>query len=242
MTVEAARSLLSVSDLRTAYGAIQALDGVSLEVPAGSVVTLIGANGAGKSTTLNTISGILRPWGGSVVFDGLNITGWRADRVAARGLLQVPEGRQILAPLSVEENLLMGAYLRRDSEIRSDLLRIYRRFPRLDERRLLAAGSLSGGEQQMLAIGRALMGRPKLLMLDEPSLGLAPLIVREVFRIIRGIKDEGTTILLVEQNARQALDVADFAYVMEGGLIVAAGPAASMRSNPTIVAAYLGKR
>ena len=242
MTGEAARSLLSVSDLRTAYGAIQAVDGVSLEVPAGSVVTLIGANGAGKSTTLNTISGILRPWGGSVVFDGLNITGWRADRVAARGLLQVPEGRQILAPLSVEENLLMGAYLRRDSEIRSDLLRIYERFPRLHERRLLVAGSLSGGEQQMLAIGRALMGRPKLLMLDEPSLGLAPLIVREVFQIIRGIKDEGTTILLVEQNARQALDVADFAYVMEGGMIVAAGPAASMRSDPAIVAAYLGKR
>ena len=242
MTMEAARSLLSVSDLRTAYGAIQAVDGVSLEVPAGSVVTLIGANGAGKSTTLNTISGILRPWGGSVVFDGLKITGWRADRVAARGLLQVPEGRQILAPLSVEENLLMGAYLRRDSEIRSDLLRIYKRFPRLDERRLQVAGSLSGGEQQMLAIGRALMGRPKLLMLDEPSLGLAPLIVREVFRIIRGIKDEGTTILLVEQNARQALDVADFAYVMEGGMIVASGPAASMRSDPAIVAAYLGKR
>ena len=242
MTVEAARSLLSVSDLRTAYGAIQAVDGVSLEVPAGSVVTLIGANGAGKSTTLNTISGLLRPWGGSVVFDGLNITGWRADRVAARGLLQVPEGRQILAPLSVEENLLMGAYLRRDSEIRSDLLRIYKRFPRLDERRLLVAGSLSGGEQQMLAISRALMGRPKVLMLDEPSLGLAPLIVREVFQIIRGIKDEGTTILLVEQNARQALEVADFVYVMEGGMIVASGPAASMRSDPAIVAAYLGKR
>ena len=242
MTGEAARSLLSVSDLRTAYGAIQAVDGVSLEVPAGSVVTLIGANGAGKSTTLNTISGILRPWGGSVVFDGLNITGWRADRVAARGLLQVPEGRQILAPLSVEENLLMGAYLRRDAEIRSDLLRIYKRFPRLDERRLLVAGSLSGGEQQMLAISRALMGRPKVLMLDEPSLGLAPLIVREVFQIIRGIKDEGTTILLVEQNARQALEVADFVYVMEGGMIVASGPAASMRSDPAIVAAYLGKR
>ena len=242
MTAKEGRSLLSVSDLRTAYGAIRAVDGVSLEVSAGSVVTLIGANGAGKSTTLNTISGVIRPRGGSVVFDGLNITGWRADRIAARGLLQVPEGRQILAPLSVEENLLMGAYLRRDSEIRSDLLRIYKRFPRLDERRLQVAGSLSGGEQQMLAIGRALMGRPRLLMLDEPSLGLAPLIVREVFQIIRGIKDEGTTILLVEQNARQALDVADFAYVMEGGMIVASGPAASMRSDPAIVAAYLGKR
>jgi branched-chain amino acid transport system ATP-binding protein len=242
MTAKAARGLLSVSDLRTAYGTIRAVDGVSLEVPAGNVVTLIGANGAGKSTTLNTISGILRPQGGSVVFDGLTITGWRADRIAARGLLQVPEGRQILAPLNVEENLLMGAYLRRDSEIRSDLLRIYDRFPHLHERRLQVAGSLSGGEQQMLAIGRALMGRPKLLMLDEPSLGLAPLIVREVFQIIRGIKDEGTTILLVEQNARQALDVADFAYVMEGGTIVAAGPAATMRSDPAIVAAYLGKR
>jgi branched-chain amino acid transport system ATP-binding protein len=242
MTAKEGSSLLSVSDLRTAYGAIRAVDGVSLDVPAGTVVTLIGANGAGKSTTLNTISGVLRPRGGCVVFDGVNITGWRADRIAARGLLQVPEGRQILAPLSVEENLLMGAYLRRDAEIGSDLLQIYARFPRLDERRLQVAGSLSGGEQQMLAIGRALMGRPRLLMLDEPSLGLAPLIVREVFQIIRSIKDGGTTILLVEQNARQALAVADFAYVMEGGTIVAAGPAASMRNDPAIVAAYLGKR
>lgn len=234
--------VLTVSHLSTFYGAIRAVDDLSFEVQAGSVVTLIGANGAGKSTTLNTISGVLKPRPGQVIFDGVDITGWRADRIAAQGLLQVPEGRQVLAPLSVEENLLMGAYLRNDREVGADLERLYTQFPRLQERRAQTAGSLSGGEQQMLAIARALMGRPKLLMLDEPSLGLAPLIVRDVFRLIRQIKAAGTTILLVEQNARKALEVADFGYVLERGSIVASGPAAVLRDDPAIIAAYLGKR
>jgi len=242
VSVDTTSSLLSVDGLRTAYGAIVAVENISFQVPAGAVVTLIGANGAGKTTTLNSISGVLKPQRGRIVFDGVEITGWRADRVAASGLLQVPEGRQVLAPLSVEENLLMGAYLRRDREIESDLGRLYERFPRLHERKRQTAGSLSGGEQQMLAIGRALMGRPKLLMLDEPSLGLAPLIVREVFRIIAEIKATGTTVLLVEQNARKALEVADFAYVIEGGSVVAAAPAAQLRHDPAVVAAYLGTR
>ncbi len=240
MTGSARRSLLSVAELHTAYGAIRAVDGVSLEVPEASVVALIGANGAGKSTTLNTISGLHKPLSGRIIFDGTDVTGWRADWIAARGLLQVPEGRRILGPLTVEENLLMGAYLRRDPEIASDLGQLYDRFPRLLERRAQAAGSLSGGEQQMLAIGRALMGRPRLLMLDEPSLGLAPLIVREIFRTIESIKARGTTILLVEQNARKALDVADFAYVLDRGRIAASGPAAVLRDDPSIMAAYLG--
>ncbi|HZG65162.1 MAG TPA: ABC transporter ATP-binding protein [Herpetosiphonaceae bacterium] len=238
MSVE--RPLLAVTDLHVAYGAIRAVEGVSFEVPAGSVVTLIGANGAGKSTTLNAISGVLKPHRGRVVFDGADITGWRADRVAARGLLQVPEGRQVLAPLSVEENLLMGAYLRRDRQVASDLGRLYDQFPRLAERRAQMAGSLSGGEQQMLAIARALMGRPRLLMLDEPSLGLAPLIVRDVFRMIAAITEGGTTILLVEQNARKALELADYAYVLHGGACVSSGPAARLRDDPAIIAAYLG--
>ena len=233
-------ALLSVSGLQTAYGAIRAVDGISFDVPSGGVVTLIGANGAGKSTTLNSISGVLKPQRGRIIFDGTDITGWRADRVAARGLLQVPEGRQVLAPLSVEENLLMGAYLRHDREVETDLQRLYGQFPRLKERCFLPAGSLSGGEQQMLAIARALMGRPKLLMLDEPSLGLAPLIVREIFQIICDIKAGGTAILLVEQNARRALEVADVAYVLEGGVMVAAGPARALRDDPAIIAAYLG--
>src|SRR3954471_9747555 len=235
-----AAPLLAVEGLETAYGGIVALRGVSFMVEAGSVVALVGANGAGKSTTLNTISGLLAPRAGSVRFDGRDIGGWRADRVASLGLVQVPEGRQVLAPLSVEENLLLGAYARRDRQTRSDLASIYDRFPRLMERREQLAGSLSGGEQQMLAIGRALMARPRLLMLDEPSLGLAPLIVAEVFRLIESLKAQGSTILLVEQNARKALAVADTAYVLEGGQITRSGPAAGLRNDPAIVAAYLG--
>jgi branched-chain amino acid transport system ATP-binding protein len=235
-----AQPLLVVDGLETAYGGIAALRGISFVVEAGSVVALVGANGAGKSTTLNTISGLLIPQAGSVRFDGREIGGWRADRVASLGLVQVPEGRQVLAPLTVEENLLLGAYRRHGREVRTDLGGIFERFPRLAERRQQLAGSLSGGEQQMLAIGRALMARPRLLMLDEPSLGLAPLIVAEVFRLIESLKAQGATILLVEQNARKALAVADTAYVLEGGRITRSGPAAALRDDPGIVAAYLG--
>jgi branched-chain amino acid transport system ATP-binding protein len=235
-----AAPLLVVEDLETSYGGIAALRGISFEVYPGTVVALVGANGAGKSTTLNTISGLLAPRGGSIRFEGREIGGWRADRVAATGLVQVPEGRQVLAPMTVEENLLLGAYTRRDREIGADLARTYERFPRLAERRQQLAGSLSGGEQQMLAIGRALMARPRLLMLDEPSLGLAPQIVAEVFRLIESLKEQGATILLVEQNARKALAVADQAYVLESGRITRFGPAAALRDDPGIVAAYLG--
>jgi branched-chain amino acid transport system ATP-binding protein len=234
--------MLQVSDLHTSYGAIQAIGGVAFEVPRGAVVTLIGANGAGKSTTLNTVSGLLKPRRGQIMFEGRNIAGWSPHRVAALGIIQSPEGRQVIAPLSVHENLRMGAYLRRDREIDRDIAGMFEQFPRLAERRTMPAGALSGGEQQMLAIARALMARPKLLMLDEPSLGLAPLIVRDMFAIIAQIKAQGTTILLVEQNARKALEIADHAYVLEHGVIVASGPAAQLRDDPAIVAAYLGQR
>jgi branched-chain amino acid transport system ATP-binding protein len=239
-TAITAESLLVVDGLETFYGGIAALRGVSFEVHTGSVVALVGANGAGKSTTLNTISGLLTPRAGTITFAGQEIGGWRADRIASLGLIQAPEGRQVLAPMTVEENLLLGAYTRRDREIRADLAATYERFPRLAERRYQLSGSLSGGEQQMLAIGRALMARPRLLMLDEPSLGLAPLIVAEVFHLIATLKAQGSTILLVEQNARKALAVADTAYVLEGGRVTRSGPAATLRNDPAIVAAYLG--
>jgi branched-chain amino acid transport system ATP-binding protein len=234
--------MLEVRDLHTYYGGIAALRGISFDVPEGRVVALVGPNGAGKSTTLNTISGLLAPRQGTIRFAGRDVTGWRAERVAALGLVQVPEGRQILAPLTVEENLLVGAYTRRDGAVRADLQAVCERFPRLAERRGQVAGSLSGGEQQMLAIGRALMARPRLLMLDEPSLGLAPLVVQEVFRALAALKARGATILLVEQNARKALRIADYAYVLEGGTIVQEGPAAALREDPRIVDAYLGRR
>ena len=233
-------ALLTVENLQTHYGAIRALKGVSFQVPAGATVTLIGANGAGKSTTLNTISGLLKPAGGRVTFDGTDITGWRADRVTAAGLVQVPEGREVLAPLTVAENLELGAYTRRDKGVQADMGRIFERFPRLAERGDQQAGSLSGGEQQMLAIGRALMARPKLLMLDEPSMGLAPVLVRDVFDIIAEIQAEGVTILLVEQNAKKALRAADYAYVLENGSITQEGTGADLLQDANIVAAYLG--
>lgn len=232
-------ALLEVHDLQAAYGAIRALKGISLSVEQGQVVSLIGANGAGKSTTLNTISGLLKPTQGRILFDGTDITGWRADRIAALGLAQVPEGRQIIATMTVIENLLLGAYRRKEG-IEADLDNIFRRFPRLFERRHQKAGSLSGGEQQMLAVGRALMAKPRLLMLDEPSMGLAPLLVNEVFKLITAIKAQGIPILLVEQNARKALQIADFAFVLERGVIVQSGEAWKLRQDANIISAYLG--
>lgn len=232
-------ALLEVHDLHAAYGAIKALKGISLSVEQGQVVSLIGANGAGKSTTLNVISGLLKPKQGQILFDGTDITGWRADKIAAQGLAQVPEGRQIIAPMTVIENLLLGAYRRRDN-IDADLDAIFRRFPRLFERRHQKAGSLSGGEQQMLSVGRALMAKPRLLMLDEPSMGLAPLLVNEVFKLITAIKAQGIPILLVEQNARKALQIADNAYVLERGTIVQSGEAWKLRQDANVISAYLG--
>ena len=233
-------ALLEVEKLTAAYGSIRALRGVSFKLDAGQVVTLIGANGAGKSTTLNTISGVMRPTGGTIRFKGQSIVGLRPDQIAARGLVQVPEGRQVIANMSVEDNLAAGAHLRRDDRAEEELSAIFARFPRLNERRTQRAGLLSGGEQQMLAVSRAMMMQPDLLMLDEPSMGLAPLMVKEIFAIIRDIKARGIPILLVEQNARQALNVADYAYVLERGEIVAEGTAAELRDDEAILAAYLG--
>jgi branched-chain amino acid transport system ATP-binding protein len=236
-----AMALLEVQNLHAAYGAIKALRGVSFQVEQGQVVALIGANGAGKSTTLNSVSGLLRPSSGRVMFDGQDITGRRADRITTLGLVQVPEGRQVIATMTVLENLLLGSFHRRDADrVNADMDDIFRRFPRLHERRDQKAGSLSGGEQQMLAVGRALMMRPRLLMLDEPSMGLAPLLVNEVFRVIADIKARGIPILLVEQNARKALQIADYAYVLERGMVVHAGVASALRQDSSIISAYLG--
>ena len=233
--------LLKVTDLTVYYGAIEAVRELSFEVVRGQVVAIIGANGAGKSTTLNTIGGLVRPVRGKIEFDGHEIGGLRADQVASLGLAQVPEGREVLAPLNVEENLRLGAYTRSDrAAIESDLRAMFERFPILASRRKQAAGLLSGGEQQMLVVARALMARPKLLTLDEPSMGLAPLIVNQVFELISEIKEQGVTLLLVEQNARKALQVADYAYVLERGQLAHAAPAAELREDSRIVAAYLG--
>jgi branched-chain amino acid transport system ATP-binding protein len=237
--------LLQVRDLRVYYGAARALDGVSFEVDEGEVVTIIGGNGAGKSTTLKTISGVselLKTVEGEITFLGQRVEHRQAHRLARMGMAHVPEGRRVFPQSSVEDNLLLGGYCRRKQRkaFAADLEDVYRRFPVLGERRTQAAGLLSGGEQQMLAIGRALMARPRFLLLDEPSLGLAPILVTEVFRIIRGLADEGTTILLVEQMANQALAVADRAYVLETGTITTEGPAATVRDDPRVQAAYLG--
>ncbi|HYZ61593.1 MAG TPA: ABC transporter ATP-binding protein [Acetobacteraceae bacterium] len=234
-------SHLEIDDLVVCYGRTDAVKGISLHVPDGAVVSLIGANGAGKTTIMRAVSGLVRPRAGRVRFAGQDITGWRAHRIASAGLRQVPEGRQCFAELTVAENLALGAYLVRDrAEIARRQETVLARFPRLRERLDQFAGSLSGGEQQMLAIGRALMGAPRLLLLDEPSMGLAPLFVEEIFAIIAALKADGTTILLVEQNASAALDVADHAYVLETGRIVLSGPAAEVAADPAIVAAYLG--
>ena len=235
------RPLLDVRGLRTRYGTIQALRGISFAIHDGRVVSLIGANGAGKTTTLNTISGLLPATMGRIYFDGEDITDLPAHDITRRHLIQVPEGRQIIANMSVMENLVIGAHIRRQTgKIESDLADIFTRFPRLAERRNQKAGSLSGGEQQMLAVGRALMMRPRLLMLDEPSMGLAPLLVDQVFNLIAEIKSQGIPILLVEQNARKALQIADYVYVLERGQIVNEGSAESLRDDPKILEAYLG--
>ena len=234
-------SLLAVDNLCVFYGAIEAVRGVSLRVEEGEVVTLIGANGAGKSTTLRTISGLLQPKSGSIQFNGQAIQRWAPHRVVKSGLVQVPEGREIFANLTVDENLQLGAFLRKDkAAIRTDRERALELFPRVRERLTQQAGTLSGGEQQMLAIARALVARPKLLVLDEPSLGLAPQLVRIIFQVIREINRAGTTILLVEQNANMALQVADRAYVIEVGKIRMEGPAAELAASDEVRKAYLG--
>ena len=233
--------MLQVENLNVYYGAIHALQGISFEVNEGEIVTLIGANGAGKSTTLRTISGLLRPRTGSVRFKGEDITTVPAEKIVHLGISQVPEGRKIFAPLSVKENLMMGAYTREDpEEIAQSLERVYGSFPRLRERAGQYGGTLSGGEQQMLATGRGLMSQPSLLLMDEPSMGLSPILVEEIFRIITEINKQGTSILLVEQNAQMALSIAHRAYVLETGRIVLAGSAKEIAENPQVKAAYLG--
>jgi branched-chain amino acid transport system ATP-binding protein len=240
-TVVSGAPLLAVEDLSIRYGRVQALEQVSLEVHAGEVVTLIGANGAGKSTTLRSISRIIPIHRGRIAFDARDISGARPSDVVRMGIAQVPEGRRMLARQSVVDNLVLGAYTRSDgAEIQADLERQFARFPRLAERRHQMAGTLSGGEQQMLAIARALMSRPRLLLLDEPSLGLAPLIVRAIFQIIRDLHAAGVTILLVEQNASLALQIADRAYVLEAGRLTISGPAAALLSDERVQRAYLG--
>jgi branched-chain amino acid transport system ATP-binding protein len=235
--------MLRVSDLHVGYGAIRALKGVSLEVNEGEVVALIGANGAGKSTLLRTISGVLKPTEGDIAFEQSSIRGLAEDKIVRLGILQVQEGRGILTRMTVQENLEMGAYGRSDrAAIRQDMEMVFEKFPVLHQRRRQFGATLSGGEQQMLAIGRALMARPKLLMLDEPSLGLAPMLVNEIFRIIREFKRESRTILLVEQNARKALQCADRGYVMETGNIVLTGSGETLLKSEEVQAAYLGGR
>ena len=233
--------MLKIDNIDVYYGAIHAIKNISLSVDEGEIVTLIGANGAGKSTTLRAISGLLKPKNGSINFLDKEIASMPAHEVVALGLCQVPEGRRIFANMSVMENLEMGAYLRKDKEnIQSDYEDVFKKFPRLLERRKQLAGTLSGGEQQMLAMGRALMGRPKLLLLDEPSMGLAPLLVKEIFNIIKEINKAGTTILLVEQNANMALSIAHKAYVLETGRITLSGSAAELAASDAIKKAYLG--
>ena len=234
-------AMLDIKDINVYYGAIHAIKGISLSVDEGEIVTLIGANGAGKSTTLRTISGLLKPKTGSINFLGKNIAGMPAHKIVREGISQVPEGRRIFAEMSVQENLELGAFTRNDkSEIQADFKMVFGRFPRLEERRLQLAGTLSGGEQQMLAMGRALMSRPKLLLLDEPSMGLAPLLIKEIFNIIVDINKTGTTILLVEQNANMALSIANRAYVLETGRITISGDAKELAASEDIRKAYLG--
>ena len=234
-------NILEIRDLVVSYGGIEAVKNISLDVPEGQIVTLIGANGAGKSTTLKTISGIVKPKSASIRFQGEELSGKSPDYIVSTGITLVPEGRRVFDNLSVAENLKIGAYLRRDS-LKGDMEYVYGLFPRLKEREWQMAGTLSGGEQQMLAVGRALMSRPKLIMMDEPSLGLAPLIVKAIFEIIKTINEEGITVLLIEQNANMALKVADKGYVMETGEIKMEGTGAELLANEEIKEAYLGKQ
>ncbi len=232
--------MLKVENINVYYGAIHAIQGISFEVHQGEIVTLIGANGAGKSTTLKTVSGQLRTRTGSISFMNENISRLDSYKIARKGLVQVPEGRKIFQKLTVEENLFIGGYTRERAEIETTMNDVYQRFPRLKERRRQVAGTLSGGEQQMLAIGRALMSKPRLIMLDEPSMGLAPLLVSQIFSIIRELKDTGVTILLVEQNARMALRIADRAYVLETGRVKLSDSADALLHNDEVQKAYLG--
>ena len=235
-------AMLEVKDLQVFYGMIQAIKGISFEVNEGETVALIGANGAGKTTTLHTITGLLSPKKGSVVFEGKEITKVPAHKIVSLGMAHVPEGRRVFAQLSVYQNLKMGAYTRKDkAEIDEMLETVYKRFPRLKERQNQMAGTLSGGEQQMLAMGRALMSKPKIVLLDEPSMGLSPILVNEIFDIIQSLNKAGTTVLLVEQNAKKALSIADRAYVLETGNIVLSGDAKEMMNNDSIKKAYLGE-
>jgi len=233
-------NILEIRDLVVNFGGIKAIDGISLDVERGKIVTLLGANGAGKSTTLRSISGLVKPQRGTITFNGKNILGSTPDKIVSMGITMVPEGRRVFPNLSVLENLKIGAYLRKDS-IASDLDYVYSLFPRLKERHWQSAGTLSGGEQQMLAVGRALMARPQLIMMDEPSLGLAPLVVKDIFSIIETINDSGITVLLNEQNANMALKIADIGYVIETGKVAMTGTGEELLRDESIKEAYLGK-
>ncbi|SFC89204.1 ABC transporter ATP-binding protein [Clostridium uliginosum] len=234
--------MIKIDNLVVSYGGIEALKGISLEVPSGKIVTLVGANGAGKSTTLKSIVGLVKPKSGSIDYEGIDLTKLNTENMVKKGIALVPEGRRVFADLTVLENLKIGAYSRKDrTGISEDLEKVYSLFPRLKERTWQAAGTLSGGEQQMLAIGRALMSRPKLIMMDEPSLGLAPIIVKELFGIIKKINEEGMTVLLIEQNANAALKIADIGYIMETGRITLKGTGNKLLNNEEIKKAYLGE-
>ena len=235
-------AMLEIKDLSVYYGVIQALKGISFEVNEGEVIALIGANGAGKTTTLHTISGLIAPKSGSVIFEGQDITKTPAHKIVSMGMAHVPEGRRVFASLSVLQNLRLGAYTRNNKdEIEESLQKVYKRFPRLEERKNQPAGTLSGGEQQMLAMGRALMSNPRIILMDEPSMGLSPILVNEIFDIIKEVSAGGTTVLLVEQNAKKALSIADRGYVLETGRIVLEGKAQELLNNKSVQSAYLGE-
>ena len=235
-------AMLEVRDLQVYYGMIHAIKGISFDVNQGEVIALIGANGAGKTTTLHTITGLLAPKSGSVLFEGKDITRVPAHKIVEMGIAHVPEGRRVFSDLSVYENLKMGAYTRKDKkEIEESLANVYKRFPRLEERKNQMAGTLSGGEQQMLAMGRALMSKPKIILMDEPSMGLSPIFVNEIFDIIRAVSESGTTVLLVEQNAKKALSISDRAYVLETGTITMSGKAKDLLEDEAVKKAYLGE-